>query len=251
MLQNMKPEIEYVRGSLIKIQKPDDYFLSDPEEDSQIAIQTERESRILSKIYFHEENIPKNPSMDSMKVFNTKNKMIVKGSSLKNTYLKNKGSLEDQSKTDVFTENLEQDSNSGLNLLSASLNQDNEASGNYNHTTGLQEYNPSMVNFSNTLNHENLHHKEDKLNSETLSEESLQQIKFLRDLSQNYRTIPCKNYHGSQGCGRSRYCHFIHLSEYEGKRKISKILKLVQLITIIPKLLQDVDLDTGLFLEIK
>lgn len=49
-----------------------------------------------------------------------------------------------------------------------------------------------------------------------LSDESMQHINYLKGLSQNYRTIPCKNYHGSQGCGRSRFCHFVHISDYEG-----------------------------------
>lgn len=26
----------------------------------------------------------------------------------------------------------------------------------------------------------------------------------------NYRTIPCRNYHGPTGCTRGDFCHFIH-----------------------------------------
>lgn len=50
----------------------------------------------------------------------------------------------------------------------------------------------------------------------TLTNESKQHINYLRNLSKNYRTQPCKNYHSLQGCGRERYCHFIHLKEFEG-----------------------------------
>ncbi len=33
----------------------------------------------------------------------------------------------------------------------------------------------------------------------------------------NIRTVPCRNYHGPQGCTRGDYCHFIHAFGYECK----------------------------------
>ena len=33
----------------------------------------------------------------------------------------------------------------------------------------------------------------------------------------NFRTVPCRNYHGPNGCTRGEYCHFIHAYGYEGK----------------------------------
>eukprot|EP00826_Nyctotherus_ovalis_P056987 TRINITY_DN7783_c0_g2_i3.p1 TRINITY_DN7783_c0_g2~~TRINITY_DN7783_c0_g2_i3.p1 ORF type:complete len:264 (+),score=55.06 TRINITY_DN7783_c0_g2_i3:885-1676(+) len=33
----------------------------------------------------------------------------------------------------------------------------------------------------------------------------------------NYRTVPCRLYHGGGGCSRGEFCHFIHVQEYEGK----------------------------------
>lgn len=38
----------------------------------------------------------------------------------------------------------------------------------------------------------------------------------LRGLPENHRTIPCKNFHGPQGCPRAEFCHFIHLNEFRG-----------------------------------
>jgi hypothetical protein len=32
----------------------------------------------------------------------------------------------------------------------------------------------------------------------------------------NYRTVPCRNYHGPTGCTRGDFCHFIHAHGYEG-----------------------------------
>lgn len=55
-----------------------------------------------------------------------------------------------------------------------------------------------------------------KFESDKLSEESTQHINYLKKLSNKYRTTPCKNYHGPQGCGRGTFCHFIHLVEFEG-----------------------------------
>ena len=57
-----------------------------------------------------------------------------------------------------------------------------------------------------------------------LSEESFQHVNYLKNLSKKYRTIPCKNYHSSQGCGRGTLCHFIHLAEYEGILLIYKLM---------------------------
>jgi hypothetical protein len=31
----------------------------------------------------------------------------------------------------------------------------------------------------------------------------------------NHRTVPCKNYHGSNGCIRGESCHFFHAIGYE------------------------------------
>ena len=33
----------------------------------------------------------------------------------------------------------------------------------------------------------------------------------------NYRTIPCKNFHGLTGCTRGDFCHFIHAQGFECK----------------------------------
>jgi len=38
----------------------------------------------------------------------------------------------------------------------------------------------------------------------------------LKSLPENYRTIPCKNYHGPVGCMRGEFCHFIHMIEFQG-----------------------------------
>ena len=32
----------------------------------------------------------------------------------------------------------------------------------------------------------------------------------------NYRTVPCRNYHGQAGCTRGDFCHFIHATGFEG-----------------------------------
>eukprot|EP00358_Blepharisma_japonicum_P003700 CAMPEP_0202954518 /NCGR_PEP_ID=MMETSP1395-20130829/50871_1 /ASSEMBLY_ACC=CAM_ASM_000871 /TAXON_ID=5961 /ORGANISM="Blepharisma japonicum, Strain Stock R1072" /LENGTH=326 /DNA_ID=CAMNT_0049670083 /DNA_START=846 /DNA_END=1823 /DNA_ORIENTATION=+ len=34
---------------------------------------------------------------------------------------------------------------------------------------------------------------------------------------QNYRTVPCKKYHSSEGCERGDNCHFIHDFQYQGR----------------------------------
>ena len=31
----------------------------------------------------------------------------------------------------------------------------------------------------------------------------------------NYRTVPCKNFHGPAGCSRGDFCHFIHVVQFE------------------------------------
>jgi hypothetical protein len=31
----------------------------------------------------------------------------------------------------------------------------------------------------------------------------------------NRKTVPCKNYHGPQGCQRGDFCNFIHVKEFE------------------------------------
>lgn len=31
----------------------------------------------------------------------------------------------------------------------------------------------------------------------------------------NYRTVPCRNFHGPTGCTRGDFCHFIHATGYE------------------------------------
>ena len=31
----------------------------------------------------------------------------------------------------------------------------------------------------------------------------------------NYRTIPCRNFHGPTGCTRGDFCHFIHAQDYQ------------------------------------
>ena len=42
-------------------------------------------------------------------------------------------------------------------------------------------------------------------------------LQYLTSLPKNYRTVPCKNYHGPNGCSRRDYCHFIHVPEYQGQ----------------------------------
>ena len=35
--------------------------------------------------------------------------------------------------------------------------------------------------------------------------------------AQNFRTVPCRNYHGQQqGCSRGDSCHYIHAQGFEG-----------------------------------
>lgn len=38
-------------------------------------------------------------------------------------------------------------------------------------------------------------------------------LERLRLLPENFRTIPCKHFHGPPGCMRGELCHFIHLLE--------------------------------------
>ena len=211
----MEPVIEFNKDSLIKIEKPDDYFLADPTDDEQIKIQQERESTILSKIYYHDENIPKNPLMDNMKKFDASSKMFVKGSSLKQTYRTFKDKeLEEQQQQNLFADGLSLLNQHTLNSLSTTLNQMTEK----NMTVSKNLSSSSSNSLGAEGKKKSLEAAKDKAkeNSIELSEDSLQQISYLNGLSQNYRTFPCKNYHGSQGCGRSIYCHFIHLIEYEG-----------------------------------
>lgn len=33
----------------------------------------------------------------------------------------------------------------------------------------------------------------------------------------NFRTVPCRNFHGPNGCTRGEYCHFIHAQGFEGR----------------------------------
>lgn len=41
----------------------------------------------------------------------------------------------------------------------------------------------------------------------------------------NYRTVPCRLYHGGGGCSRGEFCHFIHVQEYEGKEAPTELWK--------------------------
>jgi len=43
----------------------------------------------------------------------------------------------------------------------------------------------------------------------------------------NYKTVPCRLYHGGGGggCSRGKFCHFIHEPEYEGKELPSELWK--------------------------
>jgi hypothetical protein len=245
----MKPEIEFKRGSLRKIKKSEDYLYPDPEDDSQICAQKERESKILSKIYYQEENIPKNPGMEMMKKCDAKEQQIVKGASLAKYYREFKLQQEEELKAqimqrksdiikilkientnimniDYFKEKLGQDTIDKLGsekfaklteYIKEWGNKDTQSSGNNLLTP---ETLPSSITgaYLSTNLKPNLKVNDCssgvKVNS--ISDESMQHINYLKGLSQNYRTIPCKNYHGSQGCGRSRFCHFIHLSDYEG-----------------------------------
>jgi hypothetical protein len=33
----------------------------------------------------------------------------------------------------------------------------------------------------------------------------------------NFKTVPCRNFHGHLGCSRGDFCHFIHGEGYQGK----------------------------------
>ena len=37
----------------------------------------------------------------------------------------------------------------------------------------------------------------------------------------NYRTVPCRNFHGPNGCTRGDFCHFIHAAVYDGKARFN------------------------------
>lgn len=88
--------------ALEEFKKPEDYLLPEPENDNQIKIQKERESKILSKIYYQEENIPKNPGMEMMKKCDAKEQQIVKGSSLAKYYREFKLQQEEELKAQIM-----------------------------------------------------------------------------------------------------------------------------------------------------
>jgi len=39
---------------------------------------------------------------------------------------------------------------------------------------------------------------------------------LVQSIPKNYRTVPCRQYHGSEGCTRGEHCHFIHEGAYAG-----------------------------------
>jgi hypothetical protein len=81
-LEYMQPDIHFKRDFVRKVKLSEEVELGNGEKDLQIKIQTERESKILSKIYYQEENIPKYPAMDQMKKCDAKQQQITQGDSL-------------------------------------------------------------------------------------------------------------------------------------------------------------------------
>lgn len=226
----MTPVIEFKRGSLRKIKKPEHFWLGNAENDPQVEAQNKRESKILSKIYYQEETIPKYPSMEQMKKWNAREKQIIKGGSLAKYFretlqkatsndmpqTQDKGVLEGL-RTDNFSGQPMQINGAnkgGISFSSASpVNPQISFIGNAGpnpayHEIGLLESSSIPVLTSNKDN--------SPQSNSNLSEESIQHVNYLKGLSKNYRTMPCNNYHASQGCGRGIFCHFIHLSEFEG-----------------------------------
>ena len=65
-LQEMKPEIIFKRGCIQRINKTENFCLGNGEKDQQVEIQIQREKKILSKLYYQEENIPKMPGLEQM-----------------------------------------------------------------------------------------------------------------------------------------------------------------------------------------
>ena len=62
-----------------------------------------------------------------------------------------------------------------------------------------------------------------KQENETKKQVAEQEAKETQDPNQlikpgNYRTVPCRNYHGPNGCTRGDFCHFIHAIGYESKK---------------------------------
>ena len=108
-LKDMKPMIKFKRDCLIRIKKDEDYDLALGEDDLQIDIQKERESKIMYKIYFQEENIPDMPNMS-----NTKRCTVAALKEVKNYDLK---ALYDKEQLKKRQEELKQKINESKRLL--------------------------------------------------------------------------------------------------------------------------------------
>jgi len=257
----MEPLIQFKRGCLLKNTKPDDFCIGEGDNDLQIKIQIERESKILSKIYYQEENIPKGPAMELMKTCDAKLKQITKGGSLSQYYKKIQMQQQEELKAKLWQrKNLlskllkieGQSLGMNLNELQQKLDQEtidklgsaklaqlsshinkwekdsnvHEDKGVASHSQYLNDstpYDPLQgMGMDDVSEIPFLNTKTRKISDGILSEESVQHTNYLKGLSKNYRTTSCKNYHAEQGCGRGMFCHFIHLPEFEGTNIFSK-----------------------------
>ena len=248
-LQEMEPIIIFNRGCMKRINKSDSFDLGDGEKDQQIEIQTQREKKILSKIYYQEENIPKMPGMEQMQKWDSRQAIIVKTRyqidtlSKRNELSKLLPIDQVKNRVELPFKNFNSDKAVPLNEIQHQINQlayiqflANE--GNLtlpiNNATSVHsiseiipiEYSTKwevlkqecVSNFKEGIEQksEKIGSEIERINTGKLSYESSQHVTYLKNLSSKYRTMQCKNYHGSQGCGRGTYCHYIHLVEFEG-----------------------------------
>lgn len=263
----MKPVIQFKRGSLIKIKKDEDFLIGKGEEDPQVKTQLDRESKILSKIYYQEENIPKNPGMEQMKKCDAKLKSIITGQSLakahRDTILEKQAEIRqkilqrkkelskylikienqqfdmdiNELKRNMDPESLIKLGQGGVNQLSSKLNEWNNPK-----AMGIDTNLQLGISGNQELHSDSLHTLPNldgfgipitSIGSgvgniqNQLSDDSMQHVTYLKNLAKNYRSIPCKNFHALQGCGRGIFCHFIHLFEFEGIIYFKKYISIV------------------------
>lgn len=202
----MVPVIEFKRGSLRKIKKPEHFCVGNAEKDSQIEAQNKRESKILSKIYYQEETIPKYPSMEQMKKCNARDKQIIKGGSLAKYF---RETLQQVAMNEIqqihdkgVVESLRGDNFSTQPIQIAGINNNGISFSN------ASPVNPQISFIGSTVSNP-VYHDTDLLESTTLpllssnkasspqtnnnlTEESIQHVNYLKGLSKNYRTMPCK-----------------------------------------------------------
>jgi len=77
----------------------------------------------------------------------------------------------------------------------------------FKHQNNIQSV-KSMIEQFKSINTEKLEQKQIINQPKTPSKQTLINVG-------NYRTVPCKNYHGPQGCTRGEFCHFIHVVAYD------------------------------------